>query len=135
MKIKDYFKTKEPLIFFLMIFFLISPGFVYFFFWHRELFIQLDWVKTVLLSMSMLIPISFLNTIALVTFEKKQPSNKGQELVDAFTMASIFTGLSTLVGLALFYVTGYSVAVILVCCEAVLLAVMFIEARNTIGEK
>jgi hypothetical protein len=128
--IKGFFESREPLFFFLIVFFLIAPGSVYLFLWQRDVFMDLDWVKLIIISGSMLVPAVLINTIIFLEIEKRGPSSKGKEIVNAFSIVTIFSGLSAFVvlGVSYFYGTLIWNAVI---AEVFLLLVMLFEEKRT----
>ncbi|MFZ2253291.1 MAG: hypothetical protein WAW13_03950 [Minisyncoccia bacterium] len=129
LNIQDFFKTHQPLLFFLVIFFLISPGMIYLFFWQRDLFIDLDWVKLVILSLSVLVPIALLNAFALLFIEKTEPTSTGKELVQAFTMTSIFSGFFCLIGLVITHLINHEF-INFAGLEVLLIILMWLDSRR-----
>jgi hypothetical protein len=129
LNIQDFFKTHEPLLFFLVIFFLISPGIIYTFFWHRELFVALDWVKLSILSISALVPVALLNAFVSLAIEKSEPTKTGRELVEAFTLASIFSGFFGVLALV---ITHFNNLLIfnLILVETMFIAAIWWDARK-----
>lgn len=135
LNIKDFFQTSKPLIFFLGIFFLISPGYIYLFGWHRDLFMQLDWVKLVILSASMLVPVVFVNTMLYTWFDKVESTQWGVELVEVFTVTTIFSGSFSFVALVVAYLSSTNVLHLSLFTEIVLSLFMYFESRTTRKEK
>ena len=103
-------KNKHFLLFFFDILFLILPGLATIFFFQKDIFLSLDWIKLIFLSASLVAPVAFFNTLLLLGVDdKKQNSEDG--LFIALSMSLIITGFLFYLLLAAAYFIGYSLEV------------------------
>lgn len=110
--------------------FLILPGVASLFIFERELFINLDWIKLVLLSASITIPIALLNIVASVTLAGSSDD------FSHFSLGIIMGGLSIYVALGISYfiqMTLFSVIGIVLASNVLLW--MFIRRKIKSNKK
>jgi hypothetical protein len=96
--------------------FLILPGVLIIFLFDRNLFLELDWIKLILLSASITAPLVFLNFMIISYLDKVTLSDNKQSLA-ALAMSCIFTGFIILLSAVYGYFVRWTMGqvVILVC--------------------
>lgn len=87
---------------FLDFLFLISPGVIVIFLYQRELFLTLDWLRIILLSISIMSPFVFLNILTFITLAM-QDEQRNKQLFSTISLGIIVTGFLTYVVLCIDY--------------------------------
>lgn len=128
-ELERFFKKREPVLFLLSILSVVLPGYAVIFVLDFNLFLQLDWVKLVLLSATITFPLIFVNTLAIPSI-KEEDSGDQTILAHSFGLASVMTGcvyFATLVPHHFFFTTLNEYLGLLFFGEAVLLFTVWNE--------
>jgi len=91
-KIIESIKSRDTLFSLLGFIFLVAPGVTVIFLFDRDLFLSLDWIKLILLSVSIVVPVAFFNTLFLMSWDNVKPHEK-EGLFKSFIIATLITGL------------------------------------------
>jgi|SRR3989344_6131697 len=100
MKPEDFTNSNFLLAFFSFLF-LLLPGVASIFIFDKDLFLNLDWIKLVLLATAITLPLSLINIILLIIQGAKNGSKTEDFLY--FTLGTTLAGLSIYVVLAISY--------------------------------
>ncbi len=100
MKIDDI-KGSTFILSFLSLIFLIVPGIALIYLQKPELFSTLDWIKLILLAVSVTAPTAFLFIIQAVFDETRSGGSKDTLLFSAFTQGLVLNGLAIYIVLLL----------------------------------
>ena len=119
------------LIGFLDILFLALPGIALVYFFNLTLFLSLDWIKLVLLSMSAVTPFVLFNAISIVLLDDS-PAHDDRALFFQISIGIFVTGIILYITLALSYFGNISFreAAIFVCViETIIVAIAAYKDR------
>ncbi len=86
-------KDKGFVITFLSVIFLILPGVLVLFLFERSLFINIDWVKLILLSAAITAPISFVNTLLITVIDDEDKPRQKDYLFDSFSVGIVLSSI------------------------------------------
>ena len=118
---------------FLDFLFLVSPGVLIIFLYQRGLFVSLDWLRLVLLSISIMAPFVFLNILTFLTLTMDSTQKK-QELFPTISLGIIVTGFFAYVVLGADYFSRVSFkwdVIILIIIEFIFLIAAFNHYNKT----
>jgi|SRR5665213_169288 len=102
-EINAFKKDKTSVLLLIDIIFLILPGIALIYLFNVNLFESLDWIKLILLSLSISTPLAFLNALFAETLERQGTE---EEFFLYFTLSVIFTGLLLYGIVIVCYLTG-----------------------------
>lgn len=86
--------------------FLILPGITGIYLYLPDLLTSLDWVKLVLLSLSVTAPVSIINTMVIIGIAKRK-KERDDDLFYDFILGSIITGITIYIALVIAYFSGF----------------------------
>jgi hypothetical protein len=119
--------------------FLISPGIAVIFFYDYTLFVSIDWIKLILLSLAIITPLTMINTTIMLSFEQKdEKTAEKSELFGAFSMGTMASGIILYICLLPSYFYGKSLkeVVVFICVvEFGMIAVAYFLERRRKAKK
>ena len=116
-------KEKTGILLFLDVVFLVAPGVAAVFVFYRKIFLTLDWVRLVLLSISLVAPLVLVNMLFRPGSGKDREPAKDESFYGS-TLAIIMTGLLFYFGLAIVSVFDFDIGqfyILLIVAEIILL--------------
>lgn len=109
--ISEIEKTTEETFWFILfdLVFLIAPGFILLFYSSRDLFLTLDTIKLILLSVSFVAPFVFINSIFLALSIRNGEAKKEDTFI-CFTLGILLTNIIFYIALLISYFLKLSLA-------------------------
>ncbi|MFA7151495.1 MAG: hypothetical protein WC113_01155 [Candidatus Paceibacterota bacterium] len=124
-------KEKALLLFLLDVILLVAPGIAILFIFFRDIFLSLDWVKLILLSISITAPFTFLNMLLVPELDKDYDPNRKDEFFYGFSIAATITGLFFYMFLPFSYLYNWGAGQLfqgLVTVELLFLIIIFFKS-------